>query len=121
MKTIITGTRTFIDYNQFDFLLEELIADKNLQITEVFSGLAAGPDSMGKIWAEERKIPVREFPANWDEFGNSAGPIRNREMLNAGAECLILFFDGKSAGSKNILKQAKEKKLKNIFVFRLDS
>ena len=71
-------------------------------ITEIVSGLAKGPDSFGKEWAEINGIPVKEFPADWDKYGKSAGYIRNAEMLKT-ATHLLAFWDGSSKGTKNMI------------------
>lgn len=69
-------------------------------------GLRKGnPDIFGAIWASSLNIPVRFFPADWDAYGDAAGPIRNREMARY-AEALILVWSGHSKGSANMLHQA---------------
>lgn len=103
MKVIIAGGR---DYNltKSDFDLLDYISTK-WQISEVVSGGADGADFGGEVWAENKKIPVKKFPANWKEYGKAAGPIRNAEMA-AYADGVILFPGGK--GTKNMFETAKE-------------
>lgn len=48
-------------------------------------------------------IKFRPFPADWDEYGNAAGPIRNREMADAGAEALIALPDEESVGTRDMI------------------
>jgi len=74
MKVIIAGSRDIVDNN----IVIEAIILAHFTITEVVCGLARGPDTLGKLWAQKNNIPVKEFPANWKMFGNSAGPIRNK-------------------------------------------
>ncbi len=50
------------------------------------------------------KLPVKEFPADWDQHGNAAGPIRNAQMADY-ADALLLIYDGESRGSLNMRKQ----------------
>ena len=38
---------------------------------EIVSGLAAGADSLGCLYAHERNLPVKHFPANWNKFGKA--------------------------------------------------
>lgn len=106
MRCIIAGGRDFRDY-QF---LSEVCNDYEDQITQVICGETRGADSLGKLWAEARGIHVRSFPANWDKYGVSAGPIRNREMAN-NADMLIAFWNGKSKGTKHMIDIAKKKRL----------
>ena len=107
MKLIVAGSRTFMDKQKvFDFL------DKGKEkITEIVSGLAKGPDSFGKEWAEINGIPVKEFPADWDNLGRKAGPIRNCQMGDY-ADALVAFWDGESKGTKHMIEYATKKNLK---------
>lgn len=72
-----------------------------------------GADGLGEKYADEREYNIKVFLANWKLYGRSAGPRRNKDMaeycgLN---NYLILFWDGKSNGSANMLKQAKINKM----------
>lgn len=79
--------------------------------TEIFSGVASGPDQLGESWARERGVPIRRFYADWSIFGKSAGPIRNREMAE-NADALIAIWDGESRGTANMIKEAIDHNLK---------
>lgn len=70
-------------------------------ISEVLCGMCRGPDMVGKAWADIRKIPVIEMPADWDRYGLKAGPIRNRAMAER-ADIGIGFWDGRSTGTVNM-------------------
>lgn len=70
-------------------------------VTEVISGGARGADRYGEDWASCEHIPVKIFPAEWDTYGKKAGPIRNKAMAEYG-DILLLIWDGKSPGSKNM-------------------
>lgn len=58
-------------------------ADPSACITMVVHGCAKGADSIGCEWAAAYNRGEHPFPPDWNEHGNSAGPIRNREMLAA--------------------------------------
>lgn len=51
-------------------------------ITKIVSGLARGADSIGVDWANDVGVEVAGYPAQWDTYGNSAGPRRNQQMLD---------------------------------------
>jgi len=98
MKTIIAGGRNFYDYG---FMCESV--EPNLsRITEIVSGGAKGADSLGESFAQNNKIPVKKFPANWDLHGKYAGHVRNKQMADY-ADALIAFWDGESKGTKNMI------------------
>lgn len=101
MKTIIAGSRTVQDSKNIYRLL-----DTHTEITEVVSGLAKGPDTIGKHWAEEKGIPIKEFPADWETHGKKAGYLRNIEMGDY-ADQLIAFWDGKSKGTLHMITYMK--------------
>lgn len=102
MKVIIAGTRTFSNYD----LLKKILS-KFSTITEVVSGGASGADFLGEKWAYENSLPIKKFLADWKLYGKKAGPIRNSLMAKY-ADCLIIFWDGKSRGSLNMINQMKK-------------
>lgn len=103
MITIIAGTRTI---NNYSFLLDE-IRNADFEITEVVSGGCVGADKLGERLARESQIPLHVFYAKWNTQGKAAGPIRNKEMIEF-ADAVIALWDGKSRGTMDLLKQAKE-------------
>lgn len=101
MKVIIAGTRDIKDYT----LVVRAIEDSGWKdkITEVVSGCATGIDTLGEQWARANNIPVKEMPADWSSYGNSAGPMRNRKMAEY-ADAAIVIWDGKSRGTRNMIE-----------------
>jgi predicted Rossmann fold nucleotide-binding protein DprA/Smf involved in DNA uptake len=108
MKTIIAGTRTFNDYELLKTKLTEFRLTHD--ITEVVSGGASGADRLGEKYSTEYNINLKIYPANWKKHGNAAGPIRNRQMAEY-ADQLIVFWDGSSKGTNNMIDiMVKQKK-----------
>ena len=99
MKVIIAGTRGVNDYK----LLTEAVQRSGFDIKEVVSGCATGVDRLGERWAIANDVPIKEMPADWDRYGNSAGPFRNREMAKY-ADAAIIVWDGKSVGTRNMIE-----------------
>lgn len=99
MKVIIAGTRSVNDYS----LVVQAIERSGYTITEVVSGCAAGIDRLGEQWARANNVPIKEMPADWNRYGNSAGPQRNRAMAEY-ADAAIVVWDGKSRGSRNMIE-----------------
>lgn len=104
MKCIIAGGRKFRNYQ----LLAEVLEEYKDKISEVVCGCADGADSLGERWGREHGVPISYFPAQWDLYGNAAGPIRNAEMADYG-DFLIAFWDGKSRGTANMIQAMKNK------------
>jgi len=103
MKVVIAGSRTA----RYADVIEAVDwSGTGRNITEVVCGMARGADSHGKEWAQRNNISVKEFPADWDKYGKSAGFIRNKEMAEY-ADAAIVCWDGKSRGSVNMIEEMK--------------
>ncbi len=116
MKLIIAGSRTFNDYERLEkvcnwFLIDSACSGIEYGNIIVVSGGAKGADELGKTYAKKHGFSIKQFPAEWDKYGKSAGAIRNAEMADFANHC-ICFWDGKSAGTKNMIEVAKEQGLK---------
>lgn len=97
MKLIIAGTRTITDREWIFKVLDNMA----IKPDEVISGHANGADRIGELWANARGIKLTCFPADWNQYGKSAGYRRNLEMAAHGTD-LIAFWDGKSRGTKSV-------------------
>jgi hypothetical protein len=100
MKVIIAGSRTLVKL----FLIQEAVTKSGYNITEVVSGCAVGADSLGEYYALQNNIPVKKFPAPWDQYGKAAGAIRNCQMAEY-ADAAIVVWDGVSKGSKHMINE----------------
>lgn len=69
------------------------------------SGTAKGADRMGEQYARQRGYLLEEYPANWHYFGRAAAVKRNAQMAQV-ADAAIVFWDGQSAGAKNMISCA---------------
>lgn len=105
MKVIVAGCRKLDDWGLVHRTLNTFWL--NNPIDEIVSGGARGADYLGEVWAKKYNVPLTVFEANWDKYGKSAGPIRNEQMAKYG-DYLILFWDGVSRGSKNMLDNMKK-------------
>ena len=83
---------------------------KNQTDVEIISGTARGADALGERYAAERGLAVKQFSADWDRYGRSAGYKRNAQMAEY-ADAAVIFWDGISRGSKHMINLAKEKGL----------
>lgn len=51
---------------------------------------------------------IEHRPADWDRFGNAAGPIRNQEMVQSGVDLCLAFWKGRSVGTGITIRLAGE-------------
>lgn len=102
-KIIVAGSRVIPNRDVvWDDLVFRIGIYTGMDTIEVVGGLARGADQIGKEFAEFYGFSFSGFPANWDEYGKSAGYIRNKEMSEYADE-LIAYWDGKSNGTKNMI------------------
>lgn len=101
MITIIAGCRHLHDYS----LVENAVRESGFTVTHVITGNAPGIDLQGERWAEAQGLPFTAYPAQWTKYGRAAGPIRNAQMARE-AEALVAIWDGKSPGTKDMIKRA---------------
>lgn len=104
MKLIIAGSRGIEHDDAWDEIINiiEDNKDKILPIDEIVSGGAQGVDSTAENYAITFCHPFKKFEAEWDKYGVAAGPIRNKAMAHYG-DALIVVWDGKSRGTKNMM------------------
>jgi len=105
MRVLICGSRNFIDEAAIADIVDKL--DPN---DIVIHGCATGADVIAGDLAKAKGLTVLEFPAQWDRYGRSAGPIRNRQMLLEGKPDIVYAFykdKKKSKGTKNMVLQSK--------------
>lgn len=129
MKVIIAGSRDVKDFQ----LVSQAIEDSKFNITEVVSGTAYGVDKLGERWAIANSIPIKRFPAPWDDLNHPAneigtnsfgkrywkraGMVRNRDMADY-AEALIAIIKNNSPGTTNMIQEAEERFLQ-VYVKRI--
>lgn len=109
MKTIIAGSRTIKEFLHVGYALVK--CGWRHEITEVVCGMSRGVDTLGRHWAENTGVAIKDFPADWSTYGKAAGPIRNEAMAEY-ADALILVWNGMSGGSADMLRRAKAHGLK---------
>lgn len=82
---------------------------------KIVSGGAIGADKLAEKYANENKYEKIIFKPDWKRYGNGAGAVRNREIINE-ADIVIAFWDGESKGTKNSIDIAQKYNKKIIVV-----
>lgn len=110
-RLVIAGSRDFNDYTLLSKAVDKHLGDKvdNAKII-IISGTAPGADQLGERYAKERGYKLECYPADWGHYGKAAGPVRNMNMANV-ADDVIVFWDGESSGTKNMIETAKAKNI----------
>lgn len=128
MKIAVVGSRNF---KHEEFVLNEVHKSFTRATTHddwlghdvtFVSGGASGVDT----WAEEEvkrinetlksPIKIQIFYPDWAKYGQSAGFIRNEDIIKS-ADIVLAFWDGTSKGTKSSIDLAiKHKKAMDIYV-----
>jgi len=112
-KTIlICGDRHWDDKEY----IRRVIHDHNPD--EVIVGDGSGADVLARQCCLEDRVTVTVYEAFWAKFGNAAGPIRNRHMLDMKPDLVIAFHDdlSSSKGTWDTICEAKRRKIPFLVV-----
>lgn len=104
MRVLVCGGRDYDDQSHVWSTLGGLHAAT--PISAVIEGGAYGADTWAMTWGHSERVPVIEFKADWKQHGRSAGPIRNRQMLDEGRPDLVIAFPG-GKGTADMVEQAR--------------
>lgn len=106
-KLIVAGGRDFNDYEKLNNEINRLLVNqlKNYDV-HIVSGAASGADGLAIKYAALNNKQLWTFPANWDQFGKSAGYKRNVQMAEF-SNGLLAFWDGQSKGTKHMIDIAR--------------
>jgi hypothetical protein len=108
-RIIIAGSRSFNDYGKLKSKCNSIIDTYEFDHIEIVSGGAKGADQMGEWFAKDFDYPIKIFKPDWDRLGKGAGYVRNAQMAKYAQEdrgVLIVFWDGESRGSENMIQLA---------------
>lgn len=86
MIAIFCGDRNWTNR----YIITDVMGANLHTLTGVIQGEARGADLLSKEVAKKYGIRTFDFPANWNDFGKRAGPVRNQAML----DFLISHSDG---------------------------
>ena len=106
-KIAIIGSRDFDNIELFDFSISRIFETYEISNPEIVSGGAKGADSFAKALAVKNNLPYKEFLPDWKAYGKSAGPKRNKQIVEY-SDLIIAFWDGKSKGTLSSIQFAKE-------------
>ena len=112
MRLIVAGTRTFSDIQLAESEIMKIATPEDT----ILSGGARGADEIGEKIARKYGMKIESYPADWSLYGRMAGPIRNEQMAKNADSCIV-FWDGKSRGTRSMIELAKKYHL-NLIVVR---
>lgn len=116
MRVLICGDRNWVNRSVIKDYIYGLTLD-----TVIIEGEARGADTIAREVAEERGMTVLKYPAKWERYGNSAGPIRNSTMIKNGKPDAVVAFHNDLSKSKGTIDMLIKAYNKGIFCVVVDS
>lgn len=110
-RILITGSRDWSDEKAIENAIIDLSNWYPFQwedVVIVHGDCPTGADAIAQRFAEEVGLITERHPADWNKFGKFAGPKRNMEMVDLGADVVLAFPKGVSKGTRGCLKYAQE-------------
>lgn len=108
-RVVIAGSRNFNNYEMFANIVGEFLKPIYEEYEMIIvSGHCSGTDLMGERYAKENGFEVEIYPAEWKKYGRSAGPKRNKQMVDV-ADFAIAFPSVNGKGTHSMIKYAKQK------------
>jgi len=120
MRVLVCGSRHFNDWPLFLEKMERIALEhfprteedeygNFLYVVTIIHGNAKGTDTLADQWAVINWTGLKVYPADWNTYGEAAGPIRNKQMLDEGKPDLVVaFLAPDSRGTKNMIEQAEK-------------
>lgn len=119
-KILVSGSRDFDDYDLLANQLRRIIRKEERWPEKIIHGGAPGADSLASKFAYEEKINLDIVGAQWGDYGNDAGSVRNNEMIcHHGMErndWVVAFPLPHSRGTRNMISLAKKLNCFNLVV-----
>lgn len=114
MKILVCGSRNWTNEAAIYHALFGMPKD-----TIIINGDCKGADRISTKVAKCLDLYYDIYPANWNKYGKSAGPIRNQLMLDVGLPDLVIAFHRnieKSKGTRAMCRRAKKQSIPVILI-----
>lgn len=96
MRILITGSR---DWTDGDFIERILSWHMYTPVPIIVHGGCRGADQIAGSIARKWGLQEEVYPAEWNSHGIRAGYIRNRKMVDLGADICLAFILNQSKGA----------------------
>lgn len=102
-RIIVTGGRRYHDTATIRRVLKEY--HQTPPPTLVHGGAPGADSEAAYVAGYLLDWRVEEHSADWQRHGRAAGPIRNQQMVNSGADLVIAFPGGR--GTADLIRRAR--------------
>lgn len=110
MKVVVAGSRDLTHKEHLKTVHAAMVqwSKEHGAISHVVVGDCRGADEIAHYIARANDRPVTLHLAAWEEYGRSAGPRRNQEMIDS-ADGLVVVRYPDSRGAADVLRRAQAK------------
>ncbi len=105
-RILVTGSRDWRDAQTLDHALRFYWETTPPGTVLVSGACPTGADRLAEEAWESWGGPVERHPADWDRHGKAAGPRRNQEMVDLGADICLAFPLPGSRGTRHCMAAA---------------
>lgn len=117
LRVLISGWRELEDPTAVWWSLGvELARVGSPQNIVVVHGAARGVDAHAEAWATMHGVRSERHPARWKDLGKKAGPVRNQEMVEAGADLALTFPGPGSVGTWDLIRRAASRRIPTVVI-----
>lgn len=111
MKLLIAGSRSINDLDISPYI--------PCGVDMIISGGAKGIDTLAEKYADKHKISKLILRPQYKVYRRAAPLKRNEQMVDI-CDCILIFWDGKSKGTKHTIDYAQKSK-KTISIITLST
>lgn len=115
IRLLISGSKSFVNKEKIYQILNMFREIDNIHI---ITGGSKGTEEIAEEFADEYQLELTSIKPDWEENGNFAGYIRNEDLINLEPDFLVTFWDGDSPGTKDLIKKAKDMKIKTLIIYK---
>lgn len=108
-RILVTGSRGWTDDQA---IVDAMLDLKNWHpfvwedVVIVHGACPTGADYLVNLWANNVGIKTEKHPADWKKYGRAAGPKRNQQMVDLGADVVLAFRNPGSRGTQDCINRA---------------
>jgi hypothetical protein len=107
-RILVTGSRDWGDKQELRLALVAAWTPYQESAVIVHGACPSGADAMAAEWARDYGVRAEPHPADWEQFGKSAGFRRNAEMVALGANVCLAFIRNGSRGATHCAAEAQK-------------
>lgn len=122
LRVLVCGSRTWSGIAASDHIhrvmgrVEALAVSLGQKLEVAHGGCPSGADAIVDAWARRRGYEPIVHKAQWDVYGRAAGPLRNAQMAEQGADLCLAFLRDSSPGTLDMISSAEAHKIPTFVI-----